>query len=269
MACQYVCRQGTLWDFQKIVGHIKAPCIIFCRQVVLSVCYSTNEISKSGLVVKKWKIKEKNYPYFSSFRLTRANKTVVLFLHFFRTKRDQMKATKRIITGIGLISTVALFIYTVRRRQKLNRMRMHEEAARQVAEHGYETAHDILYPRRNRRIRTYNRPGWFLNKLAVKDLMRVLKNCRRCWSTRYNLLFLPIVCLVRWQVISELPDQFFLLRCHTQQSHFLSSFCFPLVNDRLSVLKRFILSLFSFQHKVLYNFTKWISSISGNTNQRR
>ena len=171
----------------------------------LSVCYSTKEISKYGLFVKKWKIKEKNYPYFSSFTLTRANKTMVFFLHLFRTKRNQMKATKKVITGIGLISTVALFIYTVRRRQKLNRMRMHEEAAKQVAEHGYETAHDILYPRKDKGIRTYNRSRWFLNKFAVKDLMRVLKNCRRCWSTRYNLLFLQIVCLVCWQVITALP----------------------------------------------------------------
>ena len=68
-----------------------------------------------------------------------------------------MKATKKIITGVGLISTVALFIYTVRRRRKLNRMWMREEAAKQVAEHGYETAHDILYPRKNKGIRTYTR----------------------------------------------------------------------------------------------------------------
>ena len=66
-----------------------------------------------------------------------------------------MKATKKIITGIGLISAVVLFIYTVRRRQKTNRIRMHAEAARLVAEHGYETAHDILYPQKNKGIRKY------------------------------------------------------------------------------------------------------------------
>jgi hypothetical protein len=66
-----------------------------------------------------------------------------------------MKATKKIITGIGFVTTVALFIYTVRRRQKTNRIRMHEEAARRVAEHGYETAHDILYPQKNKGIRKY------------------------------------------------------------------------------------------------------------------
>jgi hypothetical protein len=64
-----------------------------------------------------------------------------------------MKATK-IITGIGLISAVALLIYI--RRRRAYRMRMHEEAARRVAEQGYETAHDILFPQKNKRVQKYN-----------------------------------------------------------------------------------------------------------------
>jgi hypothetical protein len=61
-----------------------------------------------------------------------------------------MKATK-IIAGIGLISVAALFIYTARRVQKINRMR--DDASKRVAEHGYETAHDILFPIKSKRRR--------------------------------------------------------------------------------------------------------------------
>jgi hypothetical protein len=61
-----------------------------------------------------------------------------------------MRATK-IIAGIALVSTAALLIYTVRRLQKTNRKRMYDEASKRVAEHGYETAHDILYPQGNKR----------------------------------------------------------------------------------------------------------------------
>ncbi len=59
-----------------------------------------------------------------------------------------MRATK-IIAGIAVVSAAALLIYTLRRVQKINRMR--DEASRRVAEHGYETAHDILYPQGNKR----------------------------------------------------------------------------------------------------------------------
>ncbi|MDP9230646.1 MAG: hypothetical protein M3O67_08245 [Bacteroidota bacterium] len=55
-----------------------------------------------------------------------------------------MKATKKIIAGIGLVSVGGLIIYLVRR-HKTNRM------LEQIAEHGYETAHDILFPKKNKR----------------------------------------------------------------------------------------------------------------------
>jgi hypothetical protein len=61
-----------------------------------------------------------------------------------------MRATK-IIAGIGLVSAAALLIYTVRRVQKINRMR--DNASKRVAEQGYETAHDILFPIKSKRRR--------------------------------------------------------------------------------------------------------------------
>jgi len=65
-------------------------------------------------------------------------------LFAFLPKTSKMKATKKIITGIGLISAVGLIIYMVRRNKK-NRMQ------KQVSDHGYETAHDILFPPKSKR----------------------------------------------------------------------------------------------------------------------
>ena len=67
----------------------------------------------------------------------------MLFAFLFE-KKQKMKATNKIIAGIGLISAVGLIIYMVRRNRK-NRMQ------KQVSEHGYETAHDILFPPKNKR----------------------------------------------------------------------------------------------------------------------
>ncbi len=63
-----------------------------------------------------------------------------------------MKATKKIIAGIGLITVAGVIIY-LRLRQRKNIV--NELKAEQVAEHGYETAHDILFPKRNKRIKKY------------------------------------------------------------------------------------------------------------------
>ena len=64
-----------------------------------------------------------------------------------------MKATnKRIIAGIGLIALAGTIIY-LRRRRKTNII--NELKSQQVAEHGYETAHDILFPKKTKRIRKY------------------------------------------------------------------------------------------------------------------
>jgi hypothetical protein len=64
-----------------------------------------------------------------------------------------MTATnKRILAGIGLIAVAGIIIY-LRRRSKENMI--NELRAEQVSEHGYETAHDILFPKKNKRIRKY------------------------------------------------------------------------------------------------------------------
>ena len=57
------------------------------------------------------------------------------------------------MAGAGLLAIAGFIIYYTRRRHKSNRMK--DYAARQVAEHGYETAHDILFPQKNKRIEKY------------------------------------------------------------------------------------------------------------------
>ena len=64
-----------------------------------------------------------------------------------------MTATnKRILAGISLIAAAGIIIY-LRRRYKENLI--NELKAEQVSEHGYETAHDILFPKKSKRIRKY------------------------------------------------------------------------------------------------------------------
>jgi hypothetical protein len=64
-----------------------------------------------------------------------------------------MTATnKRILAGIGLIAVAGIIVY-LRRRYKENMI--NELKAEQVSEHGYETAHDILFPKKSKRIRKY------------------------------------------------------------------------------------------------------------------
>ena len=54
-----------------------------------------------------------------------------------------MKATK-LTAVIGLVTMLGLIVY-MRRRQKTNRRK------KQIAEQGYETAHDILFPMKSSR----------------------------------------------------------------------------------------------------------------------
>jgi type II secretory pathway pseudopilin PulG len=68
---------------------------------------------------------------------------MVLFLHFLEQKEKQMKATK-VTAVVGLVSILGLIVY-MRRRQKTNRRKM------QIAEQGYETAQDVLFPMKSRR----------------------------------------------------------------------------------------------------------------------
>lgn len=56
-----------------------------------------------------------------------------------------MKKTDKLLIGVGIAAAVGLFIvYRVRRHQSNRR---HAK----VADEGYETAHDILFPRENGR----------------------------------------------------------------------------------------------------------------------
>jgi hypothetical protein len=59
---------------------------------------------------------------------------------------------KKIIAGISLLTVAGVYIY-LRRRHRKNVM--NELKAEQVAEQGYETAHDILFPKRPRRIKRH------------------------------------------------------------------------------------------------------------------
>lgn len=57
---------------------------------------------------------------------------------------------KRIIAGISLLAVAGLILY-FRRRHRANVV--DELKAEQVSEHGYETAHDILFPKKSKRIK--------------------------------------------------------------------------------------------------------------------
>jgi hypothetical protein len=59
---------------------------------------------------------------------------------------------KRIIAGISLLALAGIILYA-RRRHRANVV--DELKAEQVAEHGYETAHDILFPKKNKRIKRH------------------------------------------------------------------------------------------------------------------
>jgi hypothetical protein len=59
---------------------------------------------------------------------------------------------KRIMAGISLLAVAGIILY-VRRRHRANVV--NDLKAEQVAEHGYETAHDILFPKKDRRIKRH------------------------------------------------------------------------------------------------------------------
>jgi hypothetical protein len=53
---------------------------------------------------------------------------------------NKMKLSRKILTGISFATIVGLVVYLVRRYKEAQRM------SEQIAEQGYETAHDILFP---------------------------------------------------------------------------------------------------------------------------
>jgi hypothetical protein len=62
---------------------------------------------------------------------------------------------KKIIAGISLLTLTGVIIY-LWRRQRIHAV--NQLKAEQVAEEGYETAHDVLFPKRGRRIKRYRYP---------------------------------------------------------------------------------------------------------------
>jgi hypothetical protein len=72
----------------------------------------------------------------------------MLFVLF---SKKQMRR-KHIIAGISLLTVSGILFYFWRRRR--NHV-MKQLKAEQVAEHGYETAHDILFPNKPRRIKRH------------------------------------------------------------------------------------------------------------------
>jgi hypothetical protein len=65
----------------------------------------------------------------------------------FNFKKEPM-SRKQIIAGIGILSLAGIVLYLRHRRQThhINRLR-----AEEVSEHGYETAHDVLFPNKKRK----------------------------------------------------------------------------------------------------------------------
>lgn len=64
---------------------------------------------------------------------------------------------KKIIAGISLLTLTGLVIYFWRR-HKINVI--DELKSQQVADHGYETAHDVLFPKRSKHIKRYRYPRY-------------------------------------------------------------------------------------------------------------
>jgi hypothetical protein len=62
---------------------------------------------------------------------------------------------KKIIAGISLLTITGVIIY-LWRRQRIHAV--NQLKAEQVAEEGYETAHDVLFPNQRRRIKRYRYP---------------------------------------------------------------------------------------------------------------
>ena len=62
---------------------------------------------------------------------------------------------RQIIAGISLITLTGVIFY-LRRRHQANVVKALR--AEQVAEQGYETAHDILFPKQKRRIKKHRYP---------------------------------------------------------------------------------------------------------------
>jgi hypothetical protein len=66
---------------------------------------------------------------------------MVCFLSTFqRFKTSDMKKTNKFLLGVAAAAAIGLIFYTLRNRRQL------ELRHARVADEGYETAHDVLYP---------------------------------------------------------------------------------------------------------------------------
>jgi len=75
----------------------------------------------------------------------------MLFVLSLKRQMDR----KKIIAGISLLALTGVIIY-IWRRQRIHAV--DELKAEQVAEHGYETAHDVLFPKARKRIKRHRYP---------------------------------------------------------------------------------------------------------------
>jgi hypothetical protein len=64
-----------------------------------------------------------------------------------------MRINKTILTGIIVVSTIGIIIYATQKSHTRRTARIRDE----VAEEGYETALDILYPLKPQRVKRF---GW-------------------------------------------------------------------------------------------------------------
>lgn len=55
-----------------------------------------------------------------------------------------MKKTNQVLLGVGAVAAIALVVYAFRRHQSNKRYQ-------RVADEGYETAHDVLFPQKKHR----------------------------------------------------------------------------------------------------------------------
>jgi hypothetical protein len=73
-------------------------------------------------------------------------------LFVFYSGKKIMNRKRIIIAGISLLAAAGIILY-LRRRHQANVV--DELKAEQVSEHGYETAHDILFPKKSKRIKRH------------------------------------------------------------------------------------------------------------------
>ncbi|RYY62668.1 MAG: hypothetical protein EOO05_01860 [Chitinophagaceae bacterium] len=62
-----------------------------------------------------------------------------------------MTKNEKILAGIGALALTGLLIFSVRRAQAKKRLK-------DISDEGYETAHDVLYPKKRKSYKTHYGP---------------------------------------------------------------------------------------------------------------